>query len=72
MIQILIDLFNTCLRHRQVPKVWKNALIVLIQIKEIHQTSKLQTNQLVSHNVQGVVKHSSTKNNSYPGLPPTT
>ena len=30
IIQILTDLFNTCLHHRQVPKVWKNALIVLI------------------------------------------
>ena len=30
MIQVLTDLFNTFLRHRQVPKAWKNALIVLI------------------------------------------
>ena len=33
MIKVLTDLFNTCLRHRQVPKAWKNALIVLIHKK---------------------------------------
>ena len=33
MIQILTDLFNTSLHHRQVHKAWKNALIVLIQKK---------------------------------------
>ena len=33
MIQVLTDLFNTCLHHRQVPKAWKNALIVLIHKK---------------------------------------
>ena len=33
MIQILTDLFNTCLHHQLVPKAWKNALIVLIHKK---------------------------------------
>ena len=33
MIQILTDLFNTCLHHQQVPKAWKNALVVLIHKK---------------------------------------
>ena len=33
MIQILTDLFNTCLHHQQVPKPWKNALVVLIHKK---------------------------------------
>ena len=33
MIQVLTDLFNTCLRHHQVPKAWKNVLIVLIHKK---------------------------------------
>ena len=28
-IKVLTDLFRTCLHHRQVPKAWKNALIVL-------------------------------------------
>ena len=34
MIQVLTDHFNTCPHHRQVPKAWKNALIVLIYKKE--------------------------------------
>ena len=73
MIQILTDLFNTCLHHRQVPKAWKNALIVLIhQERKYIRHKKLQTNQLASHYVQGVFKHSSTKDDSYAGLPPTT
>ena len=29
MIQILTDLFNTCLHYRQVPKGWENALILI-------------------------------------------
>ena len=58
MIQILTDLFNTCLHHRQVPKAWKSALIVLIHKKDIRY-QKLQTNQLVSHYVQGVSNHAS-------------
>ena len=33
MIQVLTDLFNTCMHHRQVPKAWKNTLIVLIHKK---------------------------------------
>ena len=33
MIQILTDLFNTCLHHQLVPKAWKNALVVLIHKK---------------------------------------
>ena len=33
---------------------------------------KLQTNQFASHYVQGVFKHSSTKDDLYAGLPPTT
>ena len=33
MIQILTDLFNTCLHHQQIPKAWKNALVVLIHKK---------------------------------------
>ena len=33
MIQILTDLFNTCLHHQQVPKAWKNALVGLIHKK---------------------------------------
>ena len=33
MIQILTDLFNTCLHHQQVPKAWKNALVILIHKK---------------------------------------
>ena len=33
MIQFLIELFKTLLHHRQVPKSWKNALIVLIHKK---------------------------------------
>ena len=33
MIQILTDLFITCLHHQQVPKAWKNALVVLIHKK---------------------------------------
>ena len=33
MIQILTDLFNTCLHHQQVPKAWKNDLVVLIHKK---------------------------------------
>ena len=33
MIQILTDLFNTCLYHQQIPKAWKNALVVLIHRK---------------------------------------
>ena len=33
MIQVLTDLFSICLHHRQVPKAWKNALIVLIHKK---------------------------------------
>ena len=33
MIQVLTYLFSTCLHHRQVPKAWKNALIVLIHKK---------------------------------------
>ena len=32
-VQILTDLFNTCLHHQQVPKAWKNALVVLIHKK---------------------------------------
>ena len=32
-IQVLTYLFNTCLRHWQFPKAWKNALIVLIHKK---------------------------------------
>ena len=32
-IQILTDLFNTCLHHQQVPKAWKNALVVLMHMK---------------------------------------
>ena len=39
-------------------------------LKNRHQ--KLQTNQFASHYVQGVFKHSSTKDDSYVGLPPTT
>ena len=74
MIQVLIDLFNTCLHHWQVPKAMKNALMVLTHKKG--NTSdikkKLQTNQLASYYVQGVFKHSSTKDDSYPGLPPNT
>ena len=73
MIQILTDLFNTCLHHQQVPKAWKNALIVLIHKKgNTSDIKKLQTNQFASHYVQGVFKHSSTKDDSYAGLPPTT
>ena len=33
MTQILTDLFNACLHHQQVPKAWKNALVVLIHKK---------------------------------------
>ena len=33
MIQILTYLFNTYLHHQQVPKAWKNALVVLIHKK---------------------------------------
>ena len=33
MIHVLTDLFNMCLHHQQVPKAWKNALIVLIHKK---------------------------------------
>ena len=73
MIKVLTDLFNTCLRHRQVSKAWKNALIVLIHKKGNTSDIKiLQTNQLASHYVQGVFKHSSTKDDSYAVLPPTT
>ena len=41
MIQILTDLFNTCLHHQQVPKAWKNALIVLLHKKG--NTSDIKT-----------------------------
>ena len=34
MIQILTNLFNTSLHHQQVPKAWKNDLVVLIHKKE--------------------------------------
>ena len=73
MIQILTDLFHTYLYHRQGPKAWENALIVLI-----HKTGnnirhkKLQINQHASNYAQGVFNHSSTKDDSYTGLPPTT
>ena len=33
MIQVLTDLFNICQQHRQIPKAWKNSLIVLIHKK---------------------------------------
>ena len=33
MIHILTDLFNTCLCHQQVPKAWKNVLVVSIHKK---------------------------------------
>ena len=33
MIQVLTDLFSTCLHHQLVPKAWKNALIILIHKK---------------------------------------
>ena len=73
MIQILTDLFNTCLHHQQVPKAWKNALVVLIHKKgNTSDIKKLQTNQFASHYVQGVFKHSSTKDDLYAGLSPTT
>ena len=73
MIQILTDLFNTCLHHQQVPKAWKNALIVLIHKKwNTSDITKLQTNQFDSRYVQGVFKNSSTKDDSYTGLPPIT
>ena len=47
MIQVLTDLFNTCLHYCQVPKAWKNARIVLIHKKantsdiKIHRPSLL-------------------------------
>ena len=37
MVQVLTDLFNTCLHYCWVPKAWKNALIVLI-----HKGGKIQ------------------------------
>ena len=64
MMQGLTDLFNTCLRHRQVPKAWKNALIVLMHKKGNTSDIINQTNQLASHYVQGVFKHSSTQGDS--------
>ena len=60
---ILTDLFNKCLHHLNVPKAWKNVLIVLICKREKYiRHQKLQTNQLASHYIQGVFKHPSTKN----------
>ena len=73
MNQVLTDLVNACLHHRQFPKAWKNALIILIHKKgNTSDIKKLQTNQLTSHYVQGVFKHSSTKDDLYAELPPTT
>ena len=73
MIQILTDLFNTCLHHQQVPKGWKNALVVLTHKKG--NTSDIKNYRPISLlpiMVQGVFKHSSTKDVSYAGLSPTT
>ena len=47
MIQVLTDLFNTCLHHKQVPKAWKNALIFLIHKKENTSDVKKTTDQSV-------------------------
>ena len=46
MIKVLTDLFNTCLHHQQVPKAWKNALIVLIHKKG--NTSDIKTYRPIS------------------------
>ena len=70
MIQILTDLFNTCLHHQQVPKSWKSTLIVLIHKKGNTSDIKKLHNQLASHYVQ-FFKYSSTKDDSYAGLSPT-
>ena len=40
IILILTDLFSTCLHYWKILKAWKNALIVLIQQEEMHQTTK--------------------------------
>ena len=49
MLQVLNDLFNTCLHYCQIPKAWKNAVIALMHKKGNTSDQKLQTNQLASH-----------------------
>ena len=49
----------------------RNKILHLRKIHKYIRHQKLQTNQLASHYVQDVFKHSSTKDDSYTGLPPT-